>query len=299
MNILNFDLNLYKPFVAVYENKNITKAAEKLIITPSAVGMRIKELERQLGIKLFTPHARGVHPTKEADELYAKINPALASIIGAGSTLVELSSESTGVLRIGCQVNIAMYYLADIISEFILAYPKIKIEIHHESRPKMSEMLARRELDIVISKLPFKDPFGNFVIETLIDLPKGFYATEKFLKANNLSRVITREQLFGTRIILASKIRSDIQMLMSALGQNINSSIEIAGGNEFIYEMIRRHVGIGYVNECCVNENDGVVSVTVSGVKLPQFNLGVVYNKDDASKIINEFIKMLKSGISN
>ena len=293
MNITNIDLNLYKPFIAVYESRNITKAADKLVLTKAAVGMRIRELERQLDCKLFIPHARGVHTTKEADALYAKISSVFSIISDMQSNLKELSSDSVGTLRIGCKPNIAKYFLVDAISSFIKKYPKIKTEIKTATRPEFSQMLCKRDLDIVISRLPFNDPEKSFTIEHLADLPKGFFAHPEFMRKNKLPLTLTVEQLEGVPFIFQSHKTNETNEVVNLLGKRIKQ-VSMAGDNEFTYALVKREMGIGYVNACCVDLNE-VVPVTIQGIELPQYELGVIYHKGESSKLILAFLDELKS----
>lgn len=64
------NLNLYRSFIAVYENGSISTAAKVLGLKQPTVTHNIKELEKTLGVILFIPHARGVTPTIAATKLY-------------------------------------------------------------------------------------------------------------------------------------------------------------------------------------------------------------------------------------
>ena len=70
------DFELYRIFVAVAEEKNITKASEKLNISQPAITKQIKNLENQLGYKLLERKSKGVELTLEGKALYEKLkNP--------------------------------------------------------------------------------------------------------------------------------------------------------------------------------------------------------------------------------
>ena len=69
----NTNWNLYKTFVTVFELKNMSHSATELGVTRAAIGQNIRELENQLGTKLFTPDKRGVIPTAEAVKIYPSI----------------------------------------------------------------------------------------------------------------------------------------------------------------------------------------------------------------------------------
>ena len=297
MNISTIDYNLFKPFIAVYETKNIARAAEKLVITPSAVGMRIKELERQLGIKFFIAHARGVHPTKEADELYALINPAISALNNVTTVIKDFDETTVGTLKIGCPSNVVTSFLADFICDFIIKYPKIKLEIRNDHRTELGEMLSKNDIDVVINKLPIPNPRGNCEVLELCDLQRSLYATKEFLGNNNLTPTLTISQLENLRLILPSKSREDTMQLLAALKKPVTSFVEIGGGNDVIFAMVLRNVGIGYVNDACVTDiyKSKIERVTVLNVDMPKHRLGVAYNKENPSKSIKVFIQALKA----
>ena len=70
------DFELYRIFVAVAKEENITKASEKLNISQPAVTKQIKNLEKQLALKLFDRKSKGLSLTAEGKELYEKLkNP--------------------------------------------------------------------------------------------------------------------------------------------------------------------------------------------------------------------------------
>lgn len=67
------DLELYKIFVIVADEKNITKASQVLHISQPAVSKHIRNLEDQLHIKLVNRNNYGIELTKEGDNIYNDI----------------------------------------------------------------------------------------------------------------------------------------------------------------------------------------------------------------------------------
>ncbi|MGI9276169.1 MAG: LysR family transcriptional regulator [Endozoicomonas sp.] len=63
---LDFDLNLIKPFMAVFRHQSITRAADELNLTQPAVSRSIRRLEETLGERLFVKQGRGIVPTSKA-----------------------------------------------------------------------------------------------------------------------------------------------------------------------------------------------------------------------------------------
>lgn len=63
---LNLDLNLIKPFLAVFKHQSFTRAADELNLTQPAVSRSIRRLEETLGERLFVKQGRGIVPTGKA-----------------------------------------------------------------------------------------------------------------------------------------------------------------------------------------------------------------------------------------
>jgi len=79
-NIRSVDLNLLPVFEAVYEEKNLSRAALRLAMTQSAVSHALGRLRFVFRDELFVRQSRGVVPTPGADRIYAKLRDALASV---------------------------------------------------------------------------------------------------------------------------------------------------------------------------------------------------------------------------
>jgi DNA-binding transcriptional LysR family regulator len=79
-NIRSVDLNLLPVLEAVYEEKNLSRAAVRLAMTQSAVSHALGRLRFVFRDELFVRQARGVLPTPGADRIYAKLRNALASV---------------------------------------------------------------------------------------------------------------------------------------------------------------------------------------------------------------------------
>lgn len=77
------NLNLYKSFIEVYKNENVSAAAKVLNLTQPTVSYSIKELESQLNVKLFLQRQRGVCPTEAAHTLFPRIQKVLQEITDA------------------------------------------------------------------------------------------------------------------------------------------------------------------------------------------------------------------------
>ena len=80
LNLRSVDLNLLPVFEAAYEERNLSRAAERLAMTQSAVSHAMTRLRAVFRNDLFIPQARGVLPTPAADMIYSKLRGALTSV---------------------------------------------------------------------------------------------------------------------------------------------------------------------------------------------------------------------------
>lgn len=79
-NIRSVDLNLLPIFEAVYEARSLSRAAERLATSQSAISHAVNRLRFVFRDELFVRQSRGVVPTPAADRIYAKLRGALATI---------------------------------------------------------------------------------------------------------------------------------------------------------------------------------------------------------------------------
>ena len=80
LNLRSVDLNLLPVFEATYEERSLSRAAEQLSMTQSAVSHALTRLRALFGDELFVRQARGVLPTSTADRIYGKLRGALGAV---------------------------------------------------------------------------------------------------------------------------------------------------------------------------------------------------------------------------
>ena len=115
---MNINFELYRIFYTVANTKNITKAAEELMISQPAISKSIKNLEEQLGGQLFIRTKRGVILTDEGKEFYNYIKRAMEYIYNAESKFTDLINLNTGTIKIGISSTLTKEFLIPYLEEF-------------------------------------------------------------------------------------------------------------------------------------------------------------------------------------
>ena len=292
---MNTDYNLYKIFLYLFEEKSISKTANRLYVSQPAISYSLKELESQLGYTLFYRNSKGIEPTLEAKELYGYISTAFNILNDAEEHIKNLNSLNIGCIRIGTPSHIGIFYLSKYISDFRKLFPGIKFEIVSRSTADMVEMLETRKLDIIVDTLPINSK-KNVTKVTLSKLHNCFAYNKNIMKNVDVKTVSDLAKYPLVLPSATSSIRLKLDEYMESQNTKLNPVLE-SWTTEMMLEMVRRGVGIGYFIENVINtqndkENFEVISFND---KLPVVDVCCVYIDDFLTSATSKFVEMLES----
>lgn len=129
----------------------ITRAAENLFITPSALSKYVIALEDQLQVKLFHRIGKSFVPTK-AGEYYIRRCMEIEQIYQEmGQEMESIACISRGILRLGVQPNLAESVLRFVLPKLQERLPGIRISMHETRGDSLISMLKDQNLDVVIA----------------------------------------------------------------------------------------------------------------------------------------------------
>jgi len=135
----------------------ITKAANNLYITPSALSKFVQAREEELNVQLF--HRIGKHfVLTAAGEYYVGRCKEIETIQKEITIQMErFSSMSHGMIRIGVQPSFSDLVLKDIIPKFQESFPAVKIILQEYSTGELMELLKKQQVDVVLATIDQKD----------------------------------------------------------------------------------------------------------------------------------------------
>jgi DNA-binding transcriptional LysR family regulator len=120
-------------FLVVAEQRNFTRAAKQLGISPATLSQTIKTLEERLGLRLLNRTTRSVAPTEAGDKLLMRLRPVIDDYEAAIDSLNEFRGKPAGLLRLTVAPPAAQSVLAPVLAKFLAQYPDIKLEISVDS----------------------------------------------------------------------------------------------------------------------------------------------------------------------
>jgi len=114
---------------ALYLEHNITKAAKNLYITQPTLTKRLKQIEKDLGVKVVNRGVKGVVFTPQGEYLAKKAEEMLALSSRIREEVLNMEQRVAGVLKIGASNSFARYLLPGILRGYKKRYPDVEFRI--------------------------------------------------------------------------------------------------------------------------------------------------------------------------
>ncbi len=142
------NLNHLSIFQAVAVAESISRGAEQLFISQSAVSKQLADFEQSLGLKLFDRLPRGVRLTEPGRLLLGYANRLFAIEAEAERALVDLRQLVRGRIIIGASRTIGSYLLPERLAAFRQQHPGVELELQVENTSTIERRLIGGEIDL-------------------------------------------------------------------------------------------------------------------------------------------------------
>ncbi len=137
-------------FLMVAETLHFGRAAEQLHIAQQPLSFQIKQLEDELGVKLFVRTTRSVALTPAGEAMLAEVRAGLNRIDRGVELAQRTARGEEGKLIIGYTINTLCSVMAPIIRQFRERYPQIELVLFELTPPAMERQLLNEDIDIGI-----------------------------------------------------------------------------------------------------------------------------------------------------
>lgn len=161
------DINLYPLFIAIFEQKSISKAAQLLCISQSAVSHALQRLRQQLKDELFVRSGQKMLPTPFAEQIYQPIQTALSTIQNIATPQHDFDPVMLQSLKIAIHDEIEPIIFPQLVHHFAQLNLNIQFLSSKLDRKNMLADLAAQQIDFVIDLVqPYQE---NLQFENLIE----------------------------------------------------------------------------------------------------------------------------------
>jgi DNA-binding transcriptional LysR family regulator len=166
-NFHRIDINLYPLFIAIFEQKSISKAAQLLCISQSAVSHALQRLRLQLKDELFVRSGQKMLPTPFAEQIYQPIQTALSTIQNIAIPQHDFDPSMLQSLKIAIHDEIEPIIFPQLVHHFSQFNLDIQFLSSKLDRKNMLADLSAQQIDFVIDLVqPYQE---NLQFENLIE----------------------------------------------------------------------------------------------------------------------------------
>lgn len=166
-NFHRIDINLYPLFIAIFEQKSISKAAQLLCISQSAVSHALQRLRLQLKDELFVRSGQKMLPTPFAEQIYQPIQTALSTIQNIAIPQHDFDPSMLQSLKIAIHDEIEPIIFPQLVHHFSQLNLDIQFLSSKLDRKNMLADLSAQQIDFVIDLVqPYQE---NLQFENLIE----------------------------------------------------------------------------------------------------------------------------------
>ncbi|MBU1214094.1 MAG: hydrogen peroxide-inducible genes activator [Gammaproteobacteria bacterium] len=185
-------LNELRFIVAVAQERNFRRAAEKAFISQPALSLAIQKLEDELGLKIFERGKNEVSLTPVGSAIVEQAQRVLEEAEYIREIAAQGKNQLSTPLRIGIIHSVSPYLLPDLIPELRKLAPHMALEVEENITANLEALLRNGKLDVIIIALPFGDagiltrPLYDESFEVVVNSDHR-WATRRSIKPADLS----------------------------------------------------------------------------------------------------------------
>lgn len=274
------ELREIRTFMQIARLKSFSKAAKNLGYTQAAVTIQIRQLEQELGTRLFDRIGKQTLLTHDGTVFYGYASKVLKELAYAKEVLSG-EKEPTGTLRIGAIESICASFFPTLLSDFHEKYPRVSVSVFLESPATLLDRLAENHIDLVyLLDQEIYDPRWVKVMEKPEEIvfiaPADHPVAQKPL--------LSLDEVLAQPFILTEKsasYRYALDQYLASVGRTIHPFLEI-GNTDFIISHVESGLGLSFLPEYTARA--GIEAGTIAALPVRGFHMHscrqILYHKD-------------------
>jgi LysR family hydrogen peroxide-inducible transcriptional activator len=232
-------LNELRYIVAVAQQRNFRRAAEKSFISQPALSLAIQKLEEELGVQIFERGKGEISVTPVGEQIVEQAQRVLEEAERIREIASRGNDQLSGALRVGIIYSVGPYLLPELIPVLKKLAPDMPLEVEENITANLDALLRNGKLDVIIIALPFGDP--GVVTLPLYDEPFEVVVGSDHHWANR--RSIKAQELSSEKVLLLDSGHCFSNQVAEACPELNRRGAEIQQGTSF--ETIRNMVASG------------------------------------------------------
>lgn len=247
------EIRQLRAFIAIAELGTFTAGALRVHVTQAAISMQIRQLENELGAKLFIRAPRRVMLTEAGEQLLQRARQILCDHDAAVDEIAALAGAERGRLRVGsASAMVTTDVLPKLLREVRKQHSGAEITVASGTSEALVQQILAGELDIAFVSLPVEARGINTERLSQDQLVAVASPRHKLAK----QRTISAYTLAGERLILGERggnTRRLIDQFFAQAGVTLHVSMELSR-QAAIRRMVEEDMGVGIVPLQSVSE---------------------------------------------
>ncbi|KQV15660.1 MULTISPECIES: LysR family transcriptional regulator [unclassified Kitasatospora] len=263
------ELRQLEYFVAVAEERNFTRAAERVHISQSGVSAQIRQLERELGAELFDRSTRTATLTVAGKAALEHARAALAAAGAVGQAVGEVTELIRGRLTVGMVVGCTVTPLFDALAGFHRAHPGVQLSLLEDGSDRLVEEVHSGAVDLALIGAAATTPAGlealTVISEQLVAaVPPGHPLADR-------SSVTLRQLLAHPVICMPPGTGLRAVLDRACAGQGVEPRIALqASAADAIADLAARGLGVAVLSaSMAAHYRDRLTPVGIEDVDTP------------------------------
>lgn len=272
----------------LYEEKNISRAAERLYISQPALTYRLKNIEKEFGTSIFFKIRGGIEFTSEGTHLAGYAEEMIIKLQKTKDYMLNMQNEVRGTLRLGVSSNFAQYKLPKILKKFSIKYPLVQFNVNTGWSTEIMNLLDSASVQLGILR-------GNYEwygIKTLLHKERLCLISKTEVDLENLPNLP----------FINYKTDSSLKSLMNGWWHDRFTEPPLVtmetDRQETCKEMVKNGLGVSILPEICMQPSDNLYTYGLSyknGEPVLR-NTWLMYNEESLKlSSVKNFIDFLNS----
>ncbi|GAA3132868.1 LysR family transcriptional regulator [Streptosporangium carneum] len=263
------ELRQLEYFVAVAEERNFTRAAERVHISQSGVSAQIRQLERELGAELFDRSARAATLTVAGKAALEHARAALAAAEAVSQAVGEVTDLIRGRITVGMVIGCTVTPLFDALAAFHRAHPGVEVSLLEDNSDRLVEGVRAGTVDLALVGTATATPEG---LEALTIVKERLVAAVPAAHPLAGRRRVTLRELSAHPIVCmppGTGLRTVFDQACAAQGLQPVIALQ-ASAADAIADLAARGLAVAVLSDSMAGHyRDRLTALTVDDVETP------------------------------
>ncbi|MCJ1680431.1 LysR family transcriptional regulator [Streptomyces sp. APSN-46.1] len=277
------ELRQLRYFIAVAEESNFTRAAERLRISQPGISAQIRQLEHDLGATLIDRSGRTASLTSAGEAVLSHARAALAAAEAARHAVAEVNGLLRGRLTVGMVTACTVTPLFDALASFHRAHPGVEITLAEHNSDELIEQVRGGVADLALIGTADEPPQG---LEAMPIISERLVAAVPFGHPLAESARVTLDHISAYPIVSLPEgtgIRAVFDQGCAAQGIRPNIALQ-ASAPSTVANLALRGLGVAVLSESMAAHYDGLETLVIDDIETLAV-LSLVYNSGKSAAL--------------